>query len=416
LRKVVESLIAQTGYRFGDPWRPRDRSIALVVPILRTGDVGVRDYVLLEEVGDGVEVRDTGRIGGLSVRNSTGKPVFIRGGTVLKGAGTQSRAVRFGTVVQPRKTLTVESRCVHASHPIVTGRRFKPVAQAPRVVYSALASGSQQAVWSAVSNFARASARLGLTETPMIAYDDLVAVTSEIDKAKDLVRKAVEGLPIYESQVGAVVLDIHGVVAFELFDHPDSWKALAKSVVKSLADVLSEESELFEPNRGKVEQAIHKFLAKLLDADEEKVWEDSGSATFLIKGEGVVGEYTVLDGKLIHLFAAKSDEREIRRTAPEQPWYETTVRRPAERWRIGWMRTMLNNPTYTCDIVSRLTDRAMTWSELYEDLRRTSSISTRTLSKWLKRMESTGYIAKITRENGKKAYMATAKALAELEE
>ncbi|GAJ22664.1 unnamed protein product, partial [marine sediment metagenome] len=94
-------------FKWGKPWRLNDRSMGIVVPIIREGK-GERKYAILEEANDKVEIKDTGSIGEVSVKSKSDKPVFIRGGTLLQGQGTQSRVVTCGTIVMPEKEEVVK--------------------------------------------------------------------------------------------------------------------------------------------------------------------------------------------------------------------------------------------------------------------------------------------------------------------
>jgi len=186
---MLKQILEISSYELGDPWRFNDSSLTVVIPILRR-DVPDRRYVLLQEVQDKVELEDTGSIGKTVVKNKTDRYVFIRKGTLLKGA-TQERGVTVGTVILPNSTREVEVQCVHASRGIVPGARFRVAnAVAPRpVMQSFMARLSQSATWQAVS---RAAERYyAMAATPIISYvsDDLVGVLERTQEFKEDVER-----------------------------------------------------------------------------------------------------------------------------------------------------------------------------------------------------------------------------------
>ena len=430
----MESLIQESnGFRWGEPVRPDD-AVAIVVPILRSGVAGEPSYLLLEEVKDRVEFADSGRIGGVRVRaRGVDKPIFIRSGTILKGRGTQSRAPAVSAVVYPEVEAELEVRCVHASHPVVGGRRFEAaVYKAPTTVQRALLTGSQYAVWSSVRDYAMSrvlghfASSLSRSLAASAAYsrpadseplyvDDLPSLL-EVEAGKKFIDEIVKQLPVLEDQVGIAVLDMDGAVGMELFDHPKSWKALAESIVKSYEDALSRRSGLFKPDASKVREELSKFLAKIQACEAEPAYQNRGATTFLLKSQEIVGEYTVLGGEVIHLLAMRRGRgrpavpapavrtREPRPAEPpRRPWAWETVARPAP---YAWIR-----PARAAD---RLKKRERFVRELAEphtftELKRLTGVSDRTLSTWLKNMQSSGYVGKVVRDNGKAAYALTAR-------
>ncbi|GAI23926.1 unnamed protein product, partial [marine sediment metagenome] len=260
-------------FKWGKPWRLNDRAMGVVVPIIRE-DKGERKYAILEEAKDKVEIKDTGSIGEVSVRSKSDKPVFIRGGTLLKGQGTQSRVVACGTIVMPEKEEVVKGgeiavpvpvACVHSSHPISLGAGFDVVGKshAPRIMTSYLRGHltDQHALWGSVSNFASLSADSGVSGTS----NDLIRTMEQVDRFKVDVEKIIDQVPAVENQAGMIVLDDKGVVGIEMFDHPGSWKALVKSIVKSYADVLGREDKdnIFEIKLERIIPMAQQFWEKL---------------------------------------------------------------------------------------------------------------------------------------------------------
>ena len=144
---------------------------------------------------------------------------------------------------------------------------------------------------------------------PLITTD-LIRISEALEEARKDIRDVIERFPLLKDQVGVVILDAKGVYAMELFDHPDSWSAVARNAGRKFAEVLAEEAEyeIFEPKKEGIVKAIRAFLDRLAACDEEVVFKNRLSRTVVLKGEGVKGEYTVLEDSVIHLMAIRSKE------------------------------------------------------------------------------------------------------------
>ena len=90
----------QTKYRLGEPWK-LPRAAGFIVPIHMEKPYTLRDYLMLQEAEESVTFTDSGGLSGVNARNKSGKHVYIRKGTLLKGAGTQSRAPVHGFILEP---------------------------------------------------------------------------------------------------------------------------------------------------------------------------------------------------------------------------------------------------------------------------------------------------------------------------
>jgi hypothetical protein len=130
IEQFLNNLNREIGYKFGSPWRYSDKSLGVIVPILKTGDIGAREYITLEEARNrGVEFKDSGSIDKVIIESSWPDPIFIRSGTVLKSQGTQTRAVESSVVIVPKEeknkrsnapeiivtTQEIPVRCIYAS-------------------------------------------------------------------------------------------------------------------------------------------------------------------------------------------------------------------------------------------------------------------------------------------------------------
>lgn len=341
IEQFLGNLNNEIGYKFGTPWRYSDKSLGVIVPILKIGDIGEREYVTLEEAKDkGVTFKDSGHIDKVIIESLLSVPIFIRSGTVLRSQGTQSRAVESSVIIIPEKEKVgqkekpgkkekveqeIPVRCIYASKGIRTGGIFAYGGDAPSEVRSTLLSKSgQSSTWEAVGratnrlmalrfgSSARGSTHHFSSHTTYAAsHDNLAGVMEEVDKFTTDIDEILKKVPLFEDQVGAVFLDMKDVVGIELFDHPKSWEAIHKEVEKRLGESITKEEEktFFKPDYEQVKPLALSFLKKLIDS--EKIETSKGNDVYsvtLLKGDGVIGEATSINGKVIHLVGMKVDK------------------------------------------------------------------------------------------------------------
>lgn len=332
IETFLNNLSSEVGYKFGSPWRYSDKSLGVIVPILRIdGKDGIfeeRSYITIEEAKDkGIIFKDTGRIDRVIVESSLGMPIFIRSGTALKSAGTQPRAVESSIVIIPQiqkegvSKQEIPVRCIYASKPIRTGEKFGVAGDVPLEVRSELLSRSGQSkTWSAVGNSThrfmatRLSPRTGASSRIFntnfgASTDNLVGVMEEVDKFTDDMNEILKKVPLFEDQVGAVFLDMKDVVGLELFDHPKSWEAIHKEVEKRLGESVTKEEDksFFKPDYSQVKPLSLAFLKKLIESEKTEI-SHGMTSTVTLKGDGVVGEATTINRKVIHLVGLRTEK------------------------------------------------------------------------------------------------------------
>ena len=308
-------------YQFKSPWQATERSLTIIVPIVAQAPQR-RDYVVLEEVKDNANIRDTGGINRARVEGFGSQPTFIRGGTMLKGP-TQARATQFGIVVFPQRSTTVPVHCIHASRRIHPGTQFHASGFAPPEVYATiLFERNQQRTWSEVKRYStRVRAqdatqrypvgreRLLRLHSPLswLQTDDLVGNIDALHAFRKDLEKLLKAIPDYVDQVGAVVVDASGVLGLEVYDHPDSWKAFSKSIFRSYSEALSKEDTagIFKPDMSAIIPTLHAFLSDIEKATQEEVYSQATATTRILKTAKYVGEYSMLEGKTMHLLVTR---------------------------------------------------------------------------------------------------------------
>lgn len=323
------------GFKFGKPWKQSNKSLGLVIPILREKDIK-REYVMLEETKN-ITIEDTGSIDKVRIINKGDQSVFIRSGVILAG-DTQERAVVSSVIIMPNTTEEVEVKCVHASKGIRSGTKMKAKNYAPPVVLSALYSRNQGKVWNSVQQYSSHmrnksiggfhtlysqtsggprlhNRRIGavkrldsMEDHPISASsDDLIGTIEEVELSKKSIDEAIKDIPVMKHQVGAIIFDASGIVGFEVFDSAISWKALHKKVISKYGDVLQKEQEepLFELKEEVIPKKIRAFVEDIMKSDEKKSHESKIATTIFIDGTKIVGEYTEANGGIVHVIAFK---------------------------------------------------------------------------------------------------------------
>lgn len=411
-------------FEFKEPWRA-GKALAVIVPIVAKR-AEPRSYVVLEEVKDKVRIVDTGRIGEVKVEGEFDKPTFIRGGTMLKGA-TQERATEFSVVVTPGKAeVTIPVHCVHASKGIRPGAFFTiAMSYTPPTVHSnMLAARNQTVTWNAVARYSSnilaswAPSASSNWMIPRVRHDDLVGVQESLTEFRKELEEILSKIPDYVNQVGSVVIDPDGVVGLELYDHPESWKAVTEKIKRTFTEALTREDKagIFKPDMDAALTVINELLEKLEKPEEEReVFNQADAKTAIFKVEGYVGEYTTLNGKTIHLTITRREKEDVKRvpwfqavvTAPGVPRAETSAEEQhilytvatSDLWSENWKRKMRKgiNVLYSLE-------EPKTWTSLTSELK----MSKATLSSSLKKFQQMGLVEKYRGPNGVTRYSLTA--------
>ncbi len=384
-------------YKLGEPWK-LPKASGFIVPILQTGPHNSRGYRLLQEVENLVDFRDSGSISGVEAQNKADVPIFIRKGTMLKGTGTQSRAPIHSFVLEPNKNyVRVPVNCIHQTHGISTGAEFKAEGVAPLSVQASL--GEQSRTWSSIQKY---SAKLSALGTGHVT-DNLVGFESATQD--DPVVDALKNIPgDHLDQVGVAVFDLNGVVAVEIFNSPESWRAFSESIIRSYREVLTEEAgALIEVRTDRAGEVFWTYMKRLGSMEKVIITETVSSKVWSLRDAEVDGETTEIDGEEIHLMLNKHVEhtgeqydmlQEIMGAGPvaetEQVSYEETQQYVQRKGGF--------------QLLERLSQMPQRFSELLESV----DVSRGTLSTRVKEAEDLGLIEKgIRKQNGHPAYVLT---------
>jgi DNA-binding HxlR family transcriptional regulator len=389
----------------GEPWK-LPKASGFLIPLLKNPPHRERNYVLLQEIEDHVDFRDSGGISGVDALNRTGKNVYIRKGTMLQGTGTQSRAPVTSIVLTPDKNYKrIPVNCIHQSQGISTGSKFRATGVTPMEVYSSL--GEQSRTWASISEYTSKIQAQMSDLRASVRPDNLVGFESEIQD--DVVVDALKNIPgDHLNQVGVVVFDLNGVVALELFNNPDSWRGFSKTIIRSYRQTLTEEAgDLIEVKTDRAKQVFARYLERL-DLERTLVAENTVSKVWALKDAIVEGELTLVEGLEIHLTLNRATskprtiplrEQQIRFMRVEQSAPEPirTQEKPDTSRQFIQKRGGYN-------ILSELSQAPQRFTELLEKV----DVSRGTLATRIREAEEIGLVEKgIRKTNGSPAYTLT---------
>jgi DNA-binding HxlR family transcriptional regulator len=405
MRVLIQS-IKNHEIKLGEPWKLPGAS-GFLIPLISDKAKSERNYILLQEAEDQVEFRDSGGISGVDALNRSGKNVYIRKGTMLKGTGTQNRAPVSSYVLTPDDNyVRIPVNCIHQSHGISKGSVFKAQGVAPMEVYSSL--GEQSRTWASISNYSRKVQKRtpGLHSGP-IRHDDLLSVESKIEMDADAVVDALKNIPgDHVNQVGVAVFDPKGVVAVELFDHPASWRAFSESIIRSYRQVLTEEAgDLIEIRTEKAEEVFMRFLTRVEDFKSTLLSENSVSKIWGLNDTDFEGELAEVEGEEIHLIISRAS----REHGPPPFIRAESLRIEPEVQRITDHVSEAASEEFIqkkggYNILSELSQTPQRFSELLDLV----DVSRGTLATRIKEAEDIGLIEKgIRASNGSPAYTLT---------
>jgi hypothetical protein len=415
---MIDRLLSDE-YKLGEPWK-LPRAAGFLVPLLRDAPYDERGYVLLQEVEGKVEFRDTGSISAVEVKNKSGFNVFIRKGTMLKGQGTQSRSPVNGIIVEPfKKYVPIPVNCIHASHGISTGAGFEAEGVAPQSIYQSL--GHQSSTWASINRYTsklkssmRERAPIPEARLMDVAEDNLVETEVAAKEVTDVVEDALSKIPgDLVNQIGVVVFDLQGIVAVELFDHPDSWHAFSKSIVRSYGEILTEEvSELIEVRTDKAVEFLKTFLQKAKNAKSNLITENNVSKIWRLIQEEVEGEVAELEGKEIHVILSRPRGDEMMGEGVDMQLQELISPSPYAEAEEAEDLLEIEGPDMqefiqkkgSFNLLEQLARTPQRFSELVQE----RFVSRRTLSTRIKEAEELGLVQKgIRKTNGSPAYTLT---------
>ena len=316
-KEFIDNICNETmGFSLGDPWRISDSSVVCIVPITRHTDQE-QVYEVSSRAKDSLIIEDTGNIDVAIIHNNGDLPIFFRLGEILSGS-TQERSLKFSRVVPRKSTIKADIVCVHASRPISSGAVFKTSGYAPgREAFNMSAmyidgNINQSESWNRDAKYIeKLKASPSLKREVSHALDLDALKSDDLSTARDAIKNALDDVikkvPLFDAQVGMVLIDTSGVSLLECFDIPLSWSDVREAIVGKEADRLMEkdESGVFEFRPEKAKELIRTMLSSSYD---EKIINDDGHTRIVVlDGETHTGEVVVIGDQVIHLLFARKE-------------------------------------------------------------------------------------------------------------
>lgn len=356
--QVLSSIINEKdGFSFGEAINVKQANLDVIVPIIRNKR-GKRKYNLLAEARD-IEIRDTGKIDNVYVKNNEDKPLLITKGDIFQGK-TQERAAVHTYIIEPGKGCNIHVNCVHHSRGISSNAPMAYAGKAPYYVdfsnqgktwESIRSCGkidniSQPQMWprttyytqdatppdtlgdpapivegnegisgrgerieaSAFSTFTTrqpfGNANVGYYTSAGIqggvhskGSDDLV---NQLQEKKKKMQNVLKMIPRKENQVGVIFIDNRKIRALEAYDLESAWAFIQEDVISKEGSDFIEDPEVdlfdFVPDR------LKKYLDKKLTGFEYKtLWEQDEYKVIELRNKEMIGEMAIIGNDFIYL-------------------------------------------------------------------------------------------------------------------
>jgi len=283
---------------------PVGKAELIMYPLLDPA-AGESEYVLASEALDQgtlevTEVSESGSVQNLQVTNNGSRPVLLLDGEEFEGA-KQNRILNVTVMVAAKQTITVPVSCVEVGRWAYRSKRFGAAdwvmdtqgrAMQMRSVSESLRSGSragnQGAVWAHIDGKAE---RLDAM-SPTGAMSEMYA------KHRKRLDDSVRSLEPVEHQVGAAFMSQGRLMGVELFDSPNTLKAVLPKLVRSHA------LDSIDPRTDRREQGadtIDDLLASLGSLESEDYPAVGLGQEFRLHGESLEGAALVVEERVVHL-------------------------------------------------------------------------------------------------------------------
>jgi hypothetical protein len=304
------------------------------------------EYPILLKAGDIL-------LGATQERVITSSQVVMQGETVTVGCACvhSTKGIRAGQTVKPGGMVpTMVRRAVYSSY-----RKTKdmPAWESSEALANDLYrvdSGYQGNIWGSVKSYSlcasqvsksrgyksslmamgafgtdRPRTRPGNFSSPVVDFDlndglgmsdfanslDYWGTPSEdlagrLDETGKKFSAVIEKAPKITDQVGMCLVSLDGFDTLDLFDHPDSWEAIRKSILKSEASSIatSAEDSIFDYKPEKAKAIIRKLLESKFE--EKLILDKPKTQTFVLTNGNLTGEVVTLNDKPIHFAVLKN--------------------------------------------------------------------------------------------------------------
>lgn len=278
--------------------KPITHGMMAVYPIYRKGPATVAQYLTLDEATDRkiitITEKGSGSVPVVILVNNGDLPIYISAGEVVLG-GKQDRIVAYDVLVQPKKKMTIEVRCVEQGRWAGSKKAFVS-AKAMGNKGSRLAAQfkSQRDVWAAVSeNNSRASVQ------PSTGTYKATLTKGEVQKSAKAYAVAVLPKLTGRHLVGMIVAINGKVHSIDIFGNPGLFQKMKEKLLKSyVLDTIGVKDAKATPP---TPEHILSFYNKTMELEAKKGKQyDANRNTRRVGKEASANESLDVDGHLLH--------------------------------------------------------------------------------------------------------------------
>lgn len=353
IREFIESVVEEkNGFSFDRPHRLGEKSLSVLVPVIRKAD-WKRDYITLSETKN-VSIKDTGNIDFVNVQNNEDTPLYVSRGSIFKG-DTQERAAIHGYIIKPNSNLNIAVRCVHQTKDISGNADMEYVGGLPYSIDLSKQDNTWNTIQTYVTNYNKSinpdyygsvtSEVNGtgnitmshdchtivpavwegdcIVSSDWVSYsltggnnivnldcstqsfgsfnqnnsDDLVGTLGELSEN---IKEAMRNIPYIENQVGGVFMKGSGeIIGLDIYDISKSWQSMKNDTIKKEgASFINDDDDLFVMRPDKAGKLISKILSNEFT---EKIVYSKDYSVVEVRYENLIGETVVFNNQVIHL-------------------------------------------------------------------------------------------------------------------
>ena len=270
-----------------------------IYPVFRKNQIGVTDYITLDEAQNaGVVIiteKPSASVPMVVIMNTGRRPIYIMAGEIIIG-GKQDRMVSFDVLIPPRKEIEVSVKCVEHGRWHGKSEKFRSGGGlGSGAIRSALQFDGQQDVWNEVGKACKENDAVTESGT----YRAILSSKSVDRKSKPFLDAIKKGLR--DDDMVGMIMALNGeVVCVDIFANPTFFAKVKDKLLKAyVLDAISAK-ETSRKVPGKKE--ILGFFKELKVAKTEELKRYEANSNFELESDQIIGnESRDKKGKVQHL-------------------------------------------------------------------------------------------------------------------
>ena len=270
-----------------------------IYPVFRMSQVGVTDYITLDEAQNAMVIiiteRPSASVPMVVIRNTGRRPIYIMAGEIIIG-GKQDRMVSYDVLIPAHKEVEVSVKCVEHGRWHGRSEKFKSGgALGSRAIRSALQFKGQQDVWNEVGKACKENDAVSESGT----YRAVLSSKGVDRRSKPFLNAMKKGLR--DDDMVGIIMALNGeVVCVDIFANPRFFDKVKDKLLKAyVLDAISAK-ETSKKAPGKRE--ILDFFAELKVAKTVELKRYEANSNFELESDQIIGnESRDKKGKVQHL-------------------------------------------------------------------------------------------------------------------